>query len=684
MGRYASGQWRNLTGNLWRLLGFCVLAIGMQVQAADTRNLSSSERGRRIALVIGNDGYQRLTPLRNARADATAIAHALEASGFQVILRRDVDLRGIKEAVRNLKNQVDGGDQVVFFFSGHGVQLGTANYLLPVDIAGQSEDQVADDALPLQRVLDDLSERKAALTLAIIDACRTNPFKGAGRAIGGRGLAPVVAATGQMVLYSAGTGQEALDRLDDSDKDPNGVFTRVLLKEMRKPGESVDQVMKNVRAEVVRLAKSVGREQVPALYDQVIGTFYFVEPPRREAVAPPPAPTAAPTLPALLQSGSDVEQQLWDAVKGSRDPDDYRNYLKQYPKGMYAAVAQQMIKKLSAAAAAAPVIAPPAVSAPAPSRPIVASTAPTLTSPIAGALPPGVGSVFHDCPGCPDMVVLQGGTFDMGSAAGEMGRDIHEGPVHHVQIASFALGKTHVTRGQFAAFVNETGYAAKSNCYPLVRHEPVASWRNPGFDQDDNHPVVCISWKDASAYTRWLSARTGRSYRLPTEAEWEYAARAGTRTSRFWGDNPDQACIYANVADSTMVSQLMSAGYAGLNSAQSAQGWAHSCTDGYAYTAPVASFKPNAWGLYDMLGEALQWTQDCPGSDSRFGVPNDYTQAPINGSAWISASCDSRVMRGGSWWSAPLQVRAAARTLSSTDSDVRFSNWGFRVARSLP
>ena len=164
----------------------------------------------------------------------------------------------------------------VFYFSGHGVQLGGANYLLPTDIQSESEDQVKDGAVPLQRVLDDLQEQKARFSLAIVDACRDNPFKSSGRSIGGRGLAPTTAATGQMVLYSAGAGQQALDSLGPQDRNPNGLFTRVLVREMARPGLPVDRVLRNVREEVVKLARASGHEQVPALYDQALGEFFFV------------------------------------------------------------------------------------------------------------------------------------------------------------------------------------------------------------------------------------------------------------------------------------------------------------------------------------------------------------------------------------------------------------------------
>lgn len=239
---------------------------------ASSINTNSS---RKRALVIGNNNYRSVQPLANAAEDAKSMAENLQSVGYQVTLLLNLNEKGMKAALRNFSAQVEGGDEVLFFFAGHGVQLGSSNYLLPIDINGENEAQVKDEAIQLQRILDDMADRKAKLTLAMIDACRDNPFKTSGRAIGGRGLAPTTAATGQMVIFSAGAGQQALDRLGPMDKSKNGLFTRIFIKEMQKPGLSVDRVLRNVRNEVVELAKSVGHEQVPAIYDQVVGDFYF-------------------------------------------------------------------------------------------------------------------------------------------------------------------------------------------------------------------------------------------------------------------------------------------------------------------------------------------------------------------------------------------------------------------------
>jgi hypothetical protein len=267
----------------------------------------------------------------------------------------------MKEALRNFKAQISGGDDAVFYYSGHGVQFAGTNYLIPIDILPQSEDQVADDAVPLQRVLDDLQDQKTKFALAIVDACRNNPFKSSGRAIGGRGLAPVSAATGQMVLYSAGAGQEALDNLGPKDSDPNGVFTRVLIKEMVIPGLPAEQVLKKVRDQVVTLAQGANHDQVPAVYDQSIGEFYFV--PGNAAGASTASTTAparapVPAAPSVhVESAAELEQSFWDRIKDSKDPADFEQYSKQFASGPHSAEAALMVRKLKSAPAPATQVA---------------------------------------------------------------------------------------------------------------------------------------------------------------------------------------------------------------------------------------------------------------------------------------------------------------------------------------
>lgn len=148
------------------------------------------------------------------------------------------------------------------------------------------------------------------------------------------------------------------------------------------------------------------------------------------------------------------------------------------------------------------------------------------------------GKIFRDCKSCPEMAVIYSGRFDLGSPDSEDGRGKDEGPVHRVKISAFALGKTEITRGQFAEFVKQSGYITSDKCWTLEKgsyEERKGDWREPGFPQNDRHPVTCINWNDADAYSKWMSNKTGKIYRLPTEAEWEYAARGNTKTARYWG-----------------------------------------------------------------------------------------------------------------------------------------------------
>ena len=278
---------------------------------------------------------------------------------------------------------------------------------------------------------------------------------------------------------------------------------------------------------------------------------------------------------------------------------------------------------------------------------------------------PTAGDRFRDCAECPEMVVLPAGSYRMGSPSHEQWRVGDEGPVHEITIAApFAIGRHEVTVAEFGRFVDETGYSAGSSCWTLENGdwEPHAGLGNPGFGQDGRHPVACVSWDDAQAYAAWLSRETGEKYRLPSESEWEYAARAGTATARYWGEGESGQCRHANGAD------------ASLKERYSDWRWVvASCRDGHVHTVPVGSFAANGWGLHDMLGNVSEWTEDC--------WNGSYAGAPSDGSAWEYGDCARRVLRGGSWHEGPRYLRSADR--SWNDAGVRNGRVGFRVARTL-
>ena len=279
------------------------------------------------------------------------------------------------------------------------------------------------------------------------------------------------------------------------------------------------------------------------------------------------------------------------------------------------------------------------------------------------------GLVFRDCEACPEMVVVPAGSFTMGSPPHEEGRGGDEGPQHRVTIPSpFAVGRHEVTRGEFSQFVKATGHGAGDFVFCRAFEDSEwkglwgRHWRDPGNGQDEYHPVTCVNWNDAKAYVRWVSRTTGKPYRLLSEAEWEYATRAGTRTSRYWGDEVSAQCDHANGYDRGAEQELSFS-------------WsAVPCRDGSVHTSYVGRYGENGFRLSDMLGNVLEWVEDC--------WHESYRRAPADGSAWTSGgNCGTRVLRGGSWYDAPKYLRSSFRFRNRTG--YRDFNYGFRIARTL-
>ena len=283
------------------------------------------------------------------------------------------------------------------------------------------------------------------------------------------------------------------------------------------------------------------------------------------------------------------------------------------------------------------------------------------------------GDTFSDCGVCPDMVVIPPGRFIMGSEEGEPIFDSirPESPVHERTIRfAFALGRTEVTNAQFGAFVDATGYRPSQACTKW-RGEVVmfgGNWTDPDYDQppEPDEPVVCVSWYDAKAYTVWLSGKTGVRYRLPSEAEWEYVARAGTQSRWPWGENPDVACDAGNVFDVQGKASPYAQEYGSWDAVQ--------CDDGFARVVPVASFPPNAFGVHDMTGNVWEWNEDC----SLVFYPEDAVdERPTQ----VNGHCERRSVKGGSWFSRISRHRPAFR--GRDPENLASHIFGFRVARDL-
>ncbi|HEV2444180.1 MAG TPA: formylglycine-generating enzyme family protein [Steroidobacteraceae bacterium] len=281
------------------------------------------------------------------------------------------------------------------------------------------------------------------------------------------------------------------------------------------------------------------------------------------------------------------------------------------------------------------------------------------------------GQSFRDCPKiCPEMVVVPPGTYLMGSPPDDprQAADGIEQPQHRVTIRhAFAVGKFDVTRAEYARFALTTRLRDPDGCN--VREPPNwptkkgLNWHTTPFPQTSRDPVVCVSWYEAQAYTRWLSKKTGRSYRLLSEAEWEYVDRAGTTTESFWGDDEKRACEYGNGVDLTLIRRFPKVKWGNVLP----------CHDGHVFTSPVGSYKPNAFGLYDTEGNVDEWLADC--------ASPDYNGAPTDGSPRTDGECTRRINRGCAWDSNQTGLRSADRGWDHPST--RVVDLGFRVAREL-
>ncbi len=632
--------------------------------------------GKRVALVVGNADYAR-APLVNPLNDAADLAAALRRLGFEVMERRNRGSEELKRDLIEFQDKLGPGAVGLFYFAGHGVQAGRGarNYLLPVGVDYQRERDAEVFGLDAASVLARMEESGAALSLMILDACRDSPLPSDGRSTGNRGLGRMEAPSGSLVAFATAPGSTA----DENRGGRNGLYTQYLLQAIETPGLRLEDVFKQVRRDVERASQ---RRQSPEEVSKLTSDFYFVPPAAVGAALP--SMSAAPLATAVQPAGQlasaavpDPEIDLWNLAKRRDNAASYEAYLRAYPQGRYAQAARSALEGLRPVApAAVTTVSSGAVSSAPTQLPLGQGLphAPPVAPP-----PPRAGDVLRDCADCPQMVVVPAGRFAMGSPATEPGRSADEGPVRQVEIREpIAIARHELTRGEFARFVQATGYRTDAErdvgspgcvVWTGSRWEPQAGrhWREPGFEQTDAHPAVCLSWNDAQAYLRWLNTLLpGRAYRLPSEAEWEHAARAGRGGTSFpWGEDSravDQ-CAWANGGDRSTARTLPRFG-----------GRVADCDDGHPYTAPAGSLKPNAFGLHEMHGNVWEWMQDV--------WHPSYDGAPTDGSAWtLGGDASRRVLRGGSWSASPNRIRSAGRL--RYPPEFRGSNVGFRVARSL-
>lgn len=538
----------------------------------------------RVALVIGNAGYDdSIGALPNPGRDADLVAKALTEVGFSVTTLIDADQKAMKRAISDFGQAlVAAGPEAtgLFYYAGHGVQIGGTNYLIPLAARIQNEADAEIEGVDAGWVLKQMEFAGNRVNVVILDACRNNPLPRSLRSAS-NGLARMDAPKGSFIAYSTAPGDVAQDGSNG-----NSPYAAALAQAITGAAAPIEEMFRNVRVAVMQ---ATGDAQVPWDSSSLTGAFYF-----REGTEPAAAAAPEPTAPTSQAADS--------ATRGQTEQG-----------------------------------------------------------------PPAAGTIFRDCPDCPDMVVVPAGRFVMGAPKEDEDRRPDESPVHKVTIAApFALMTTEVTRDQFTVFVEATGRdMSDGDCYLADdkegRSDAAANWLRPGFEQQGSEPAICINWRDAVAYAEWLSNKAGATYRLPTEAEWEFAARAGRQGFLPWEENSAaDACHIGNSFDVSGHKQ-----YADLE--------ASPCDDGAVHTASVGSYQPNRFKLFDMAGNVWEWVEDC--------YRSDYKDAPGDGSAVILDSCPDHVARGGSWIDGQWDFRFARRY--SVDGWGRENIVGFRLARDL-
>jgi formylglycine-generating enzyme required for sulfatase activity len=611
----------------------------------------------RVALVIGNGAYgEQAEPLRsNAPRDAEAMRDILRKRGFDVIMRTNATPQQMRQAIDEFRQRLQGGGIGLFYFAGHGLQIGRQTLLAPAGLDARTPARLISGSLDLNTVLQAMrAPRSGQFNLVILDTCLNNPL-----------AVDVTVDTSTLpantvVAYATTPGGFAADGTR------HGVYTNAWLHALNRSSSSHDlaELFRSVAAEV---GEVTGGRQTPWVASSLAqdaslneaGVF------RRAGAALVFAANdesfvvlrSRGILPK--DSSEQYEITFWNSIKDSNFPSDYEAYLKAYPNGRFATLAHARIDRLRAAGSAstpsastspgaAPSVAPQATRSTAPAgtasqaRPHAAAPPATTAAPVAPpSAPPAptptvaqrpaahapVASESRDCATCPIMIAVPAGEFLMGSSTD----DPSEKPVHRVTIGTpFAIGKYEVTVEQWNACV-------AANACPKLTPESNANKAAPARD---------VSWDDAQQYLKWLSKTTGKPYRLPTEAEWEYADRGGTTTAYWWGDQMRKG--NANCKD---------------------------CGDPWHKDGPeaVGSFTPNPLGLYDMNGSVWEWVADC--------WHNSYQGAPADGHAWDNPSCDMRVIRGGSWREGGGYMLSATRFKYS--ASVRQSQDGFRVMKEL-
>ncbi|MDD4927874.1 MAG: SUMF1/EgtB/PvdO family nonheme iron enzyme [Gallionella sp.] len=605
-----------------RIILMALVFVSYQAGAADNRNLAVSRTSnvaseQRIALVIGNGAY-KTAPLRNPPNDARLMARTLRDLGFEVIERIDADQKTMRRAIVEFAARLQqlGGDGVgLVFYAGHGVQSGGRNYLIPTGVQIGSEPELRIEAVSASELLEAMEGTRTRLNFIFLDACRDNPYTRSFRSAAS-GLARIDAPRGTLISYATRPGDVAADGSGE-----NSPYSKALATAMKTPGLPVTELFIRVRNEVI---EATGDKQMPWEEGGLTSQFYFSG--RVEEVR-------APVDTAASRQRVEEEEAARRAQEAARlELEKQRRYealLSEGDASLAASDKKTALAKYDAALLLVP--GSPDLAARIEQARMLAGAGDTFSDPL------------KDGSAGPEMVILPAGSYQMGDVEGTADAYAEASlPVHEVTFKKpFAIGKYEITFDDFDKFTRAT-------------KRPTLSDHGWGRGR---RPATKIVWSDAMAYVRWLTEQTGKRYRIPTEAEWEYAARAGTRTRYWWGNEPSHE--YANYGDGM-------------------PGWFPSGVvsgrDQWMNTAPVGQFPANPYGLYDMQGNVWEWVSDC--------WHENYSGAPNDGTAFGDNDCANRVMRGGSWGYNPDFMRAQTR-IKVFWGVLSFLYYGVRVVRDV-
>ena len=579
----------------------------------------SFEAEEKVALVVGVGDYPThsgLGRLNYADDDAQVIGRQLELLGYRVKVLRNAE--ATKGAILNLLNQLGqvldpGEGTFLFYFSGHGFAQNKTNYLATYETTPST---VKSSGLALNQVLEKIKAMGAKRQLLLIDACRNDPSKPGTKSVsGGSSFVKFNMAEGSKILFSTKFGGVSYETSDLGGG--RGVFSHYVLEGLKGSAKTdlgyitFDSLSEYVTDRVLDYGFKTDRIQKPFVGGESMGDFLLANVGTPSSIEPKPEALSnsfltVKTTPGNAQirilnigpryvAGMPLKPGRYHLEVSAKDYETERWWvnLTSGEQTIYKELLSMSTEQLK------------------------------------------VGNVFQDPfkDGTlgPEMVVIPSGSFMMGSPENEPDRNSAESPQHRVRIAnSFALGKYELTFAEYDQFAEATG-----------RKKP----DDEGWGRG-NRPVINVNWKDAQAYLKWLSEETGKRYRLPSEAEWEYAARAGTTTKYSWGNEVGQNRAHCNRCGSEWDNKK---------------------------TALVGSFEPNPFGLYDIHGNVYEWVEDC--------MNDSYHNAPVDGKAWLTGVCKWRVIRGGAWLFKAQALRSAHR--NAGDIGARDNGIGFRIAREL-